>query len=160
MSLADLCGEQNADRLLFELHEAATIETRFRIVEQWLLRLAHRPLEHHPAVTFAVRHLLWGPITSSAGVADKVGYSQRHFIDVFRNETGMSPKRFQRLQRFRRVIQTVQRQATVDWVDVALSANYFDQSHLIHDFREFSGITPARYLELRTPHINHVRVAD
>lgn len=45
-------------------------------------------------------------------------------------------------------------------LDIGLSAGYFDQAHLIHDFREFSDVTPEQYLKLRTPFINHVRVPD
>jgi AraC-like DNA-binding protein len=46
----------------------------------------------------------------------------------------------------------------VDWVDISLSCGYFDQSHFNHDFREFSGLSPTQYLELRTEHLSHVLV--
>jgi hypothetical protein len=31
---------------------------------------------------------------------------------------------------------------------------------LIHDFHEFSSLTPTEYLALRTEHLRHVRVTD
>jgi AraC-like DNA-binding protein len=160
ISISDLWGEREAQRLLSELHETPTGEGKFRILEQWLLRLAGQRLEKHPAVTFAMRAFCSGPHGSASAVADKTGYSQRHFIELFRNEVGLTPKLFQRLHRFRTVIDTVNSQAVVDWADIALSLGYFDQAHLIHDFREFSGITPSQYLSLRTPFINHVRLPD
>ena len=46
-----------------------------------------------------------------------------------------------RLARFRRLI------ARIDdgWAQRALDAGYFDQPHLIHEFRAFAGMTPRRY---------------
>jgi AraC-like DNA-binding protein len=160
INLADLWGEQKANRLLYLLHEAATVDLKFRVMERWLMRIADRPLEHHPAVAFALGELCSSLGFSAAELADKAGFSQRRFIELFRNEIGITPKRFSRLRRFREVISALQGQQRADWTDLALSHGYFDQSHLIHEFREFSGLAPGEYLGLRTPHINHVRMSD
>jgi AraC-like DNA-binding protein len=37
-----------------------------------------------------------------------------------------------------------------EWVDIALECGYFDQSHLIHDFRFFSNLSPAEYVRQRS----------
>jgi transcriptional regulator GlxA family with amidase domain len=136
------------------------IERKFRLLEQWLMQLATDRLHKHPAVTFAMRAFCSGPFGSTAQIADKTGYRQRHFIELFRNEVGLKPKQIHRLYRFRRVIDAVQGRTDVDWTDIGLSAGYFDQAHLIHDFREFSDLTPEQYLKFRTPFVNHVRVPD
>jgi transcriptional regulator GlxA family with amidase domain len=158
ISVSDLWGKENAERLLCMLHQTPSAGRKFRILEQWLVRLAGDRLQTHPAVTFAMRAFCSGPSGSATEIAQRTGYSQRHFIEIFRNQVGLTPKRFHRLSRFRRVIETVQDQTVVDWPEVGLSLGYFDQAHLIHDFREFSGLTPTEYLGLRTPFINHVRL--
>lgn len=160
ISISDLWGEEDAQRLLCMLHETPTGESKFRILEQWLLRIADGRLRNHPAVTSGMRAFCSDAYRSASEVADKTGYSQRHFIEIFRNEVGLTPKRFHRLYRFRKVIKAVQHQTVVDWVDIALALGYFDQAHLIHEFREFSGLAPAQYLGLRTAFINHVRLPD
>jgi AraC-like DNA-binding protein len=163
ISLSDLWGERDAQRLLSMLDEAPTGKGKFRILERWLLQLAADRWQKHPAVTFAMRAFCSGPsgsFGSAAEVAHKTGYSQRHFIELFRKEVGLKPKEFHRLYRFRKVIDAVQRQTVVDWADIGLSVGYFDQAHLIHDFRQFSDLTPEQYLKSRTPFINHVRIAD
>lgn len=160
VTLSDLWGEPNAERLLSELHEAPGAERKFRLLEQWLMRLAADRLYKHPAVSFALRAFCSGPFGSTAQIADMTGYSQRHFIELFRNEVGLRPKQFQRLYRFRRVLEAVQGKTNVDWTNIGLSAGYFDQPHLIHDFREFSDLTPEQYLKYRTPFINHVRLPE
>jgi AraC-like DNA-binding protein len=35
------------------------------------------------------------------------------------------------------------------WADLANSAGYFDQAHFGREFREFTGLTPTRYVEVR-----------
>jgi len=161
VSLDDVWGAARAAELMDRLHAASTIELKFGILERWLTELARRPLKHHPAVSFALKSFDNDPgLLSSAAMADRAGLSQRRFIQLFRNEVGMTPKLFCRVLRFQQIIRTVQQQRDPDWLDVALSYGYFDQSHFIHDFREFSGLTPNEYLTLRTEHTNHVKVPD
>lgn len=134
---------------------------KFMVLEKWLIRIANRPLKHHPAVSYAIKKFQMDPgLLSSAAVAEKVNLSQRRFIQLFRDEVGLTPKLFCRVQRFREVIKTVKTYCDVDWVDIALSCGYFDQSHFNHDFREFRGISPTEYLELRTEHLSHVQVRE
>jgi transcriptional regulator GlxA family with amidase domain len=123
--------------------------------------IAGQPPVHHPAVAFALNVFEKDPgLQSSALVAQKVNLSQRRFIDLFRNEVGMTPKLFCRVQRFRDVVVGINDIAAVDWVDLALSFGYTDQSHFIHEFREFSGLRPSEYLSLRTEHPGHVKVPE
>jgi methylphosphotriester-DNA--protein-cysteine methyltransferase len=58
---------------------------------------------------------------------------------------GLTPKRFARVRRFGRVLQSIELGRPVAWSQVAASCGYFDQAHLIHDFREFSGMNPTLY---------------
>jgi AraC-like DNA-binding protein len=151
VTLADVWGEGEARRLLCRIHDVPTIDEKFKVLERWLLDVAARPLRHHPAVTFAMKEFQQDPgLLSSAVAADKVNLSQRRFIEVFRNEVGLTPKLFCRVQRFSKVIKLIEKQNIVDWIDVALSCGYFDQSHFIHDFQEFSGLTPSEYLARRS----------
>jgi AraC-like DNA-binding protein len=161
ITLADIWGEQRVNRLLSLLHEARTVELKFQVLEHWLMQAAARPLQHHPVVSFAMAEFRKDPgLFSSSSLAAKVNISQRRFIQIFRDQVGLTPKLFCRVQRFQEVIRTVERRDVVDWLDIALSCGYFDQAHFNHDFREFSGITPTDYLELRTENHSHVQIRD
>jgi AraC-like DNA-binding protein len=76
----------------------------------------------------------------------ELGLPARTLERHFRAEIGLSPKRLARILRFHRVVSTLDRGRPPDWALLALDAGYFDQAHLIRDFREFAGITPGAYL--------------
>jgi AraC-like DNA-binding protein len=161
VSLADVWERRDVAELISRLHDAVTVVMKFRVLERWLLAVASRPLRPHPAVRFAIDEFKKDPgLLSSAAMAERVGFSQRHFIQLFRDEVGLTPKLFCRVQRFQKVITSIEGTNDVDWIDVALSCGYFDQSHFNHDFREFSGLSPSEYLPLRTAHHSHVQVKD
>jgi len=159
ISLADLWGERKASELLSLLSDASTAEMKFQILEKWLIMVASRPLRLRPAVTFALSEFQRDPALPRCGkMAERVGFSQRRFIQIFRDEVGLTPKLFCRVQRFQEVIKAIGTRETVDWLDLALSCGYFDQAHFIHDFQEFSSLTPREYLGLRTEHPRHLLV--
>lgn len=160
IGIDDLWGEEQATQLLHLLDEAERTETRFRILEMWMMKAINRPMNHHPAVNFAIPELERNPNLSMSQVAAKLNLSQRRFIQIFSNEVGLTPKLFGRIQRFNLVIRSAALSNDVDWLELAMSFGYFDQAHLIHDFQEFSNLTPTEYVGLRTKHLRHVRVTE
>src|SRR5581483_6546682 len=60
-------------------------------------------------------------------------------------ETGLSPKHLARVGRFRDVCSRIATDESANWADLACESGYYDQAHLINEFREFSGLTPAAY---------------
>jgi AraC-like DNA-binding protein len=113
----------------------------------------------HPAVRYALRVFRCGPhATTIASVTNAVGLSPKRFIERFKIEVGVTPKIYCRVRRFQRALRAAHGGVDVDWPEIALSCGYFDQAHFIHDFREFSGITPTRYQAFRTEYRNHVKI--
>jgi len=150
-------------RLATELRErlcaAATPQKRFQILEEILISRL-QSVSEHPAVSFALD--LFGPAgisDSVRAVAKRIGLSQRRFVQVFTSQVGLTPKLFCRVLRFKHAREFVDQGATPDWSQVALACGYYDQSHLIHDFQELSGLSPTEYLRLPSNPLarNHVR---
>lgn len=75
-------------------------------------------------------------------VAADLGVSARHLRRVFRQALGMGPKAFARLARFHRALRDARRDGRMGWADIAASAGYYDQAHLIAEFRAIAGVTP------------------
>jgi AraC-like DNA-binding protein len=67
--------------------------------------------------------------------------SPRQFRRRCLDESGLTPKHLCRILRFRRALHLGNRHMH-DWAGIAAETGYFDQAHLIRDFREFTGQTP------------------
>ena len=80
-----------------------------------------------------------------AAAAVSLGVSTRQLERRFKTRVGMSPKHFARIARFQRVFRTVD-QGGAGWVDAAAECGYYDQAHLIRDFRALAGEAPAHLL--------------
>jgi len=146
-----------AGQIREQLLAAHGIEEMFAVLERCLLDQLVRPLELHPAVSYAIKRFR---SSSHAGrvaeVADCVGLSARRFIQLFHQQVGLTPKAFCRVRRFQRALHSVHRKRGIDWAQLAVDCGYYDEAHFIHDFQAFSGFTPGTYLALATEHLNHV----
>jgi AraC-like DNA-binding protein len=134
-----------------QLYAAVNPADRFRVLEVTLAaRLVHARKEHR-AVAAALAIL--GRDAGEArtrDLAEHLGLSQRHFINVFAKQVGVTPKVFGRMQRFQRAAALTRACSAPDWADVAVECGYFDQSHLIHDFQTFSGLSPTEFHRQRS----------
>jgi AraC-like DNA-binding protein len=144
----------SADRLRERLCEATTSAERFQLLQEALLsRLCHDVGQHYAVSSalemFGENHA--GPTVRE--IAKTVGLSQRRFIQVFKAEVGMTPKLFSRIQRFQQTRTFIQQNPLPDWTALALDLGYFDQSHFIREFLEFSGLSPTDYInQHKLPH--------
>jgi AraC-like DNA-binding protein len=145
-----------AGRLRERLFEAGTSAERFHLLQDALLsRLCH-DAEQHYAVSAALEMFgknQVGPTVREA--AKSLGLSQRRFIQVFKAEVGMTPKLFSRIQRFQQARSFIGQNPSPDWAALALDLGYFDQSHFIREFLEFSGLSPTDYLNRHKSFIEH-----
>ncbi len=83
-------------------------------------------------------------------VADDLGVSERHLRRVFRETIGVSPKAYAKLTRFHHALAVADADARASWATIAAEAGYYDQAHLIAEFRAIAGVTPRALLaELR-----------
>jgi len=137
----------SADELRERLSEATTSAERFQLLQQALLRRLSHTVENHYAVSAALEMFAKNQARPTVREAAKyLGLSQRRFIQVFKSEVGMTPKLFSRIRRFQQTRTLIQRNPSPNWAGLACDLGYFDQSHLIHEFIEFSGRSPTEYL--------------
>jgi AraC-like DNA-binding protein len=84
---------------------------------------------------------------SDLGVAARA--SSTYLAKRFKEVIGVTPKRLARSYRFTFTVLAIDVAAPIDWAEVAAGAGYFDQAHFVHEFREFTGLTPTRYVDVR-----------
>lgn len=81
--------------------------------------------------------------------------SNKQFGRVFTDYVGATPKEFLRIVRMQRALSMLQQEATLSFAQVAYACGFFDQSHMIKEFKLFSGYTPAEYLSVCAPYSDY-----
>ena len=76
------------------------------------------------------------------------GMGKRALQRLFNEYVGVSPKWVIRRYRLHEVIETFNSRTRPEWVQLALDLGYFDQAHLINDFKTIVGYTPTEYQKL------------
>lgn len=143
--LQDLAGRASARELLEGLDGKRTDRGRFGVAEIWLLRRLHAaPRENRtggcqPALDRILEARGQARIDA---VAESLGWGRRRMQRVFLDEVGVSPKLYSRIVRLNVVLATLEAAERSSAVDFALAAGYFDQAHLLRDFRTLVGRTP------------------
>lgn len=145
IALSDLYPD-DADRLLNDVCAANDADARFAVLERYLCRRLREAMPIHPAVRYAVGQLMReGGMANVRRIQVETGVSHTRMIQLFREHVGLTPKLFCRVRRFRAVLQGIGKGSPVNWAELAAECGYFDQAHLIRDFRVFAGMTPATY---------------
>jgi AraC-like DNA-binding protein len=77
-------------------------------------------------------------------ITKSIGIGERQLENLFRKYIGLTPKFFMRIIRFNYIFKLVQDNHQ-SWSSLAYEASYFDQSHFIRNFRDFTGENPSDY---------------
>ena len=121
---------------------------RVELLQVALAALVGSPSRGELLVRGAVRalvqrqgHVAIEPLAQAFGVTRR--QLERRFIE----ELGIAPKSLAAVLRFRRALNMIDA-LTDDSTGVALECGYYDQSHLIRDFKRFTGTAPGPYRRL------------
>lgn len=162
LALDDLWSAHDVSRLLEQLHPKPEAHARIDALQCALFDRLRPVRAMHPAIAQAMQRLDVGDTPVHEIVAAS-GCSHRHLIARFRAATGMAPKEYARVKRFRRALRLLAAGRPLD--GLALDAGYSDQSHFNREFRALAGITPREYLlapvrgSLHVPRVNFVQDA-
>lgn len=75
-------------------------------------------------------------------LVDKACLSNRQFERAFKDRMGVSPKFYSRLVRFGNAWLLKENNPAMTWTEVAHQCHYFDQMHMIRDFKTFADVNP------------------
>lgn len=130
------------------LHDAGGWSARFQLLDAVLLKRLAAARPPSAGVVWAWRRLLEtnGDVVVSE-LATELGWSRKRIVARFREEVGLPPKAVARLLRFERAKALAEQASRPDWARLAVECGYYDQSHLINDFRAVTGRTPATFLQ-------------
>ncbi len=156
---ADLVWGPDLGILREQMLGTDNIDERFRMAEDLLLRKFASKLDLNPCVAYAVNEMRARPDRLSiARMNQEIGYSQKHFTDMFKRHVGITPKAYLKLMRFQKAVKTIDAAENLDWGTIAIDCGFYDQAHFINDFKRFSGFTPERYAKIHTNYQNYIPV--
>jgi AraC-like DNA-binding protein len=145
-NVGDLWGSKGREFVDYVHNECATTRSRLETVNAYLTQRLTSTIREDCAIQKAIETIqrFRGCITIDQ-LARRLGSSRRHLTRKFKARIGMSPKQLCRNIRFKHVYKLIEASPPPDWADLALTCGYYDQSHLINEFKYFTGCSPDAY---------------
>jgi AraC-like DNA-binding protein len=125
------------------------------LLERFLLQRACGQLQRRPSLRASLAAFEEYDLKSVADVTSRVGLSHKRLSALFRDEVGLGPKSFWRLRRFHSAVRKLGH-GVRSGAALAAECGYFDQAHLIREFRAFAGSGLREYLANRVADSDHV----
>lgn len=153
-TLGDVLGNQVAcleEQLLY----AVNIQQMAGIADTFLLSFLKKQKKNNPvqdsitAVSNSINRQL--DPTSVGHYAYITNMSLRNFQRRFKEQIGIPPKLYIKIFRFNQALKQKIMHPVQTWTTIAYECGYFDQMHLIKDFKAFTGFTPFDFFKHQYP---------
>jgi AraC-like DNA-binding protein len=116
------------------------------VAEAFLLQQLPPPEPHVARVSVLLARIAQDTaIVSVEDVLTLSGLNKRGLQRLFQKYVGISPKWVIQRYRLHEAIAQVQAGKALSWTALALELGYFDQAHLVRDFRQLVGMAPGLY---------------
>lgn len=113
-----------------------------KMVETFLIRETKKLKALHPFDLVMKDLVLKEGLISVEQLASDSCLSLRQFERVCKVRLGLRPKLFSRIIRFSKAYRLSEAHKNINWTSIAYECGYYDQMHMIRDFREFAGVSP------------------
>ena len=144
----DVFGKQ-ANQLHEQLLNAANIQQMACFADNFLLSFLNKQKKTaimYDGITAIAKELYnTTSLLSVPQYAYKANMSIRNFERRFTEQAGVSPKFYTKLMRFNEAVKIKSMQPEKNWTTIAYDCGYFDQMHLIKDFKQFSNESPSSF---------------
>jgi AraC-like DNA-binding protein len=140
--LQDLWPRDDVERLFASL---SRLETRrcLSVLKDELVARISPPSGRETFDQVAPRLIqLYGGRVSIEGMARSHGLSRQQFARRFSGAAGLPPKLFARITRFQTLVHVLLSTDVAHWTSVAPAVGFYDQAHMINEFRAFAGSPP------------------
>jgi len=134
---------------LGSLHQQIYTKNRYlarvEICESWLMRSYQaKPLNSFDQALSLIYQSSGGMKINQ--LADKVGWSSRHLNRLFRFNTGINTKTFSKIIRMQTACKQLYNNPSQSLLNSELDLGFFDQSHLIKEFKHHLNSKPTTFL--------------
>lgn len=126
-----------------QLLQVINLEEGKNVVENFLLKQVTHLKELLP-IDAAMRILLNSNGTMTIEKAASLScLSTKQFERKCQERIGMNPKLYSRILRFSKAYRLHEAAPELSWIKIAYEAGYYDQMHMIRDFKVFAGVNPS-----------------
>ena len=132
-----------------KIGEATTPASRVAVLEQFLNhQLLFRKTEPDRTDYAANRIVAQQGVVNISELMDELYVCRRQFERQFLQKVGVSPKYYARIRRVGALCHQLSQNhwQVADWQDLIHQFGYYDQSHFIKEFTEFTGKSPSVYV--------------
>lgn len=139
--------EFGAKKLNTQLINAKSDEEQTALLNDFLAAKrghAQRDVQIEEGISLVDKHI---STISVEKLCQHSGLSERQFERRFKQVVGVPPHFYIRVRRINRALKLMDSGKYERLVDIAHAFNFHDQSHFIHDIKEFSGLTPKGILQ-------------
>jgi AraC-like DNA-binding protein len=164
-----LCNEKVDSETLFgfegkvleeQIHLAHTDEQRVRFASNFFLKKISMIQTHDAAFARHIQSAIENnSVHSISSFASDCNLSRRQFERKFKEFSGLSPKDFFNIVRFKKVLNKIE-QGNTSLAQIAIDTGYYDQSHFTNEFKNFSGYTPKAFLLNHQHEVNQRATRD
>ena len=137
-----LCIDKGIPLIIEQLQEALSFEHMIGIIQKWLLGKLHLVRNELPIDRVLPVILNKGNIGNITELASHACVSTRQLELLFQQRIGLTPQYYARLVRFTKAWTLKESAPDFAWTALAHTCGYFDQMHMLRDFKEFTGVTP------------------
>lgn len=159
----ELCNEKVDSETLFgfegkileeQICSAVTDQRRVRIASDFFLKRITLMRDYDTTFARQIQGVIESNnLHSITDLADEFNLSRRQFERRFKEFSGLSPKDFFSIVRFKKVLKEIE-QGNTSLAQIAIVTGYYDQSHFTNEFKNLSGYTPKAFL------LNHQHEVD
>jgi AraC-like DNA-binding protein len=155
--LSDLWSAATADRFL-DLGSTLGSGACLTLLRDSLVAQIGRTRSDAVGLTAAQMMIRCAGRVSIDHMAKHHGLSRRQFTRRFSEISGLTPKRFARISRFQKLVQVLLSTDVQQWASVPSAVGFYDQAHMINEFRRFAGSSPTTFFRPHSPSIDPTRV--
>jgi len=138
----------NGKNILRSIRNSQNVNDVIKELELSLMKLLNRHKKRNATWGHVIHELYHNHSDIKLSeLSQELNISYRHFRRKFIEETGFTPKHFQKLARFHATLKPLLIGKEKKYLSAALGNGYFDQTHFIKEFRSFTNTTPTDFLQ-------------
>ncbi len=135
-----------------KIYEKKSLADKIRALDNELIKFLNQEKIIRSKADLAMDIIIKsGVFCTIEGLSSNLALSKRHLERIFIKHVGITPKHFYRIARFNKLINYIKNVNKPDWAGIAYNTGFSDQSHLIREWKYFTGKSPQNYIRQITP---------